>query len=127
MLHRLRDILLAELQVPNTSEATLAELRERATNVRELGGDHRLEAFIVRIAQFQGTDGDVEGLAGLAVNKPPQTWVDTDIDRAEVGLAELAQEVFASRNVRSREGQARQEALDGCHCRNGRPSDTCTR
>ena len=91
MLHRLRDILLAELQVPNTSAATLAELRERAKNIRELGGDHRLEAFIVRIAQFQGTDVDVEGLAGLAVNKPPQTWVDTDIDRAEVGLAELAQ------------------------------------
>ena len=91
MLHRLRDILLAELQVPNTSEATLAELRERATNIRELGGDHRLEAFIVRIAQFRGTNVDVEGLAGLAVNKPPQTWVDTDIDRAEVGLAELAQ------------------------------------
>ena len=91
MLHRLREILLAELEVPNTSEATLAELRERAKNIRELGGDHRLEAFIVRIAQFQGTDMDVEGLAGLAVNKPPQTWVDTDIDRAEVGLAELAQ------------------------------------
>lgn len=91
MLHRLREILLAELQVPNTSEATLAELRERAENIRELGGDHRLEAFIVRIAQFQGTEMDVEGLAGLAVNKPPQTWVDTDIDRAEVGLAELAQ------------------------------------
>ena len=91
MLHRLRDILLAELQVPNTSEATLAELRERAKNVREMGGDHRLEAFIVRIAQFRGTDVDVEGLAGLAVNKPPQTWVDSDIDRAEVGLAEMAQ------------------------------------
>ena len=91
MLHRLRDILLAELQVPNTSEATLAELRERATNIRELGGDHRLEAFIVRIAQFRGTNVDVEGLASLAVNKPPQTWVDMDIDRAEVGLAELAQ------------------------------------
>ena len=91
MLHRLREILLAELEVPNTSEATLAELRERAENIRELGGDHRLEAFIVRIAQFQGTDMDVEGLAGLAVNKPPQTWVDTDIDRAEVGLAEMAQ------------------------------------
>ena len=91
MLHRLRDILLAELQVPNTSDATLAELRERANNIRELGGDHRLEAFIVRIAQFQGTNADIEGLAGLAVTKPPQNWVDTDIDRAEVSLAELAQ------------------------------------
>lgn len=91
MLHRLRDILLAELHAPNTSEATLTELRARARNIRELGGDHRLEAFIVRIAQFRGTDVDVEGLAGLAVNKPPQTWVDSDIDRAEVGLAELAQ------------------------------------
>ncbi len=91
MLNRLKDLLLVELEVPNASLATLAELRARADNVRELGGDHRLEAFIVRIAEFQGSDADIEGLASMAVSKPAQLWVDTDIDRAEVELAELAQ------------------------------------
>ncbi|MDE0212324.1 MAG: hypothetical protein OXJ64_20885, partial [Boseongicola sp.] len=42
MLHRLRDIMLAELQVPNLSPQALAELRDRAENIRQLAGDFRL-------------------------------------------------------------------------------------
>ena len=64
MLNRMRETLLAELQVPNASPSMLAELRARADNIRELGGDHRLEAFIVRLARLEGSDEDMEGLAG---------------------------------------------------------------
>ena len=91
MLNRLREVLLAELQVPNASPAMLAELRARAENIRELGGDHHLEAFIVRLSGFEATDVDIEGLVALAINKPPHTWVDPDIDNATVELASLAQ------------------------------------
>ena len=91
MLHRLRETLLTELETPNTSEAMLAELRARAENVRQLGGDHRLEAFIIRLAQFQGGDEDMESLASLATSKPVPQWVDPDVDRAAVELADLAQ------------------------------------
>ena len=92
MLNRMRETLLAELQVPNASPSMLAELRARADNIRELGGEHRLEAFIVRLARFEGSDEDMEGLAGMAVNKPPRDWVDPDIDRATVELADMAQQ-----------------------------------
>ena len=100
MLNRLRETLLAEVQVPNTSDSMLAELRDRAENIRELGGDHRLEAFIVRLSAFRGDKEDMENLAGMAVNKPPRQWVDSDIDRAAVELAEMAHrfvraEIFA--------------------------------
>ena len=44
-----------------------------------------------RVAQFEGREEDVEGLASLAVNKPPRDWVDADIDRASFELAALAQ------------------------------------
>ena len=91
MLNRIREMLLAELQVPNASSSMLAELRARSANIRDLGGDHRLEAFVVRVAQFEGSEEDVEGLAGMAVNKPPRDWVDADIDRASIELATLAQ------------------------------------
>lgn len=91
MLHRLRDTLLGELQVPNASPPMLAELRARAENIRQLGGDHRLEAFVVRLAQFQGSDEDMESLASMATNKPSRSWVDPDINRAAVELAEVAQ------------------------------------
>ena len=91
MLHRLRETLLTELQVPNASGPMLAELRARAKNVRELSGDHRMEAFIMRLAQFFGTDADMESMASMVANKPAQSWVDADIDRATVELADAAQ------------------------------------
>ena len=90
MLARLREILLAELHVPSTAPSMLAELRERATNIRHLGGDHRHEAFIMRVEAFQGTERDLEELAGLAAGKPVRSWVDTDVERATIELANLA-------------------------------------
>jgi hypothetical protein len=91
MLHRLRDILLAELQVPNLSPQALAELRERAENIRQLAGDFHLEAFVGRLSQFDGTDTAFEGIASLAASKPPRDWVDPDLDRAAIDLADMAQ------------------------------------
>ena len=91
MLHRLRDIMLAELQVPNISPKSLMELRERAENIRQLAGDFRLDAFIGRLSQFDGSDESFEGIASLAANKPPRDWVDPELDQAAIELADLAQ------------------------------------
>ncbi len=92
MLRRLRETLLVELGVPSTSPSMLAELRARAENIRQLSGNHRLEAFILRMSQYQGTDSDMESLASMAVNKPPRQWTDADIDRAAVELADMARD-----------------------------------
>ena len=91
MLNRLRETLLSELQVPNSSPPMLAELRARAENIRELTGDYRMEAFVMRLSRFSGTDVDMESLASMIANKPARGWVDTDIDSATVELAEMAQ------------------------------------
>lgn len=91
MLIRLREVMLAELQVPNASAQSLKELRERADNIKQLAGDFHLDAFIGRLTQFEGTEADIEGIASLAASKPPQSWVDPDLDRAAVEIADLAQ------------------------------------
>ena len=91
MLHRLRDILLAELQVPNLAPQSLVEFRERAVNIRQLSGDFHVEAFVGRLSQFDGTDEAFEGIASLVANKPPRDWVDLDLDRAMVDIADMAQ------------------------------------
>ena len=91
MLHRVRDIMLSELQVPNLSPQSLFELRTRAENVRELTGDFRLEAFIGRLCQYDGNDEGFEGIASLIANKPPRDWVDPDVDHAGVEIAEMSQ------------------------------------
>ena len=92
MLNRLRDLLLGELRVPNTSASMLSELRDRAENIREVSGDHRLEDFIIRLARFNGRSAEIEDLAGMAVNKPTRNWVDSDVDKAALQLAELAEQ-----------------------------------
>jgi len=91
MLERLADTTLTELQVPNSSSQALADLRARAENVRDLGGDFDLNAFVNRLSEYQGTIGDIEGLAGFAVSKPSKDWIDSDLDKASVRLAEFAQ------------------------------------
>ena len=91
MLSRLRETLLGELQVQNASTSLLEELRARAENVRQLSGDHRLEAFVVRLAHFYGSEQDMESLASMATNKPASNWADADIDHAALALAEMAQ------------------------------------
>ena len=50
-----------------------------------------MEAFVMRLAQFSGSDADMEGLASMVANKPVHGWVDSDIDRTTVELAEMAQ------------------------------------
>ncbi|WP_186394576.1 ATP-binding protein [Stappia sp. TSB10GB4] len=92
MLHHLRDAMLGELQVPNIAPQALAALRERAENIRQLAGDFRLEAFVGRLSQFNGSDESFEGIASLAANKPPRDWVDPDLDKAAIDLADLAQQ-----------------------------------
>ena len=91
MLHRLRDIMLAELQVPNASPESLAELQDRAENIKQIAGDYRLDAFIERLARFDGSGEAFEGIASLAANKPPRDWVDSDLDRVAVEIADMAQ------------------------------------
>ena len=91
MLHRLRDIMLGELQVPNVSPQSLAELCKRAENIRQLAGDFRLDAFVGRLAQFDGSDESFEAIASLAANKPPRDWVDPDLDHSAIELADMAQ------------------------------------
>ncbi|GAB5351631.1 hypothetical protein [Qipengyuania sp. 483] len=92
MLARITDNLLLELDVPNSSSQALLELRDRAENIRELSGDFRLNAFIGRLSQFEGSRDDIEGLASLATNKPPRHWIDADLDNAGLELADFAQQ-----------------------------------
>lgn len=92
MLRGLMDRLLVELGVPDDSHSSLRRLRDRASNLTGIGGDHRLESFIVRLARFRGTGEDIEGIAGMAAVKPPRDFADHDIDRVIVELSDLAQQ-----------------------------------
>ena len=123
MLHRLRDLMLAELQVPNISPQSLAELRDRAENIRQLAGDFRLDAFVGRLSQFNGSDESFEGIASLAANKPPRDWVDPDMDQAAIELADMAQKFLRAETYARVKGRPdKRQAMAVVIGMNGRPA-----
>lgn len=123
MQHRMRDLMLAELRVPNISPQSLSELRDRAENIKQLAGDFRLDAFVGRLARFDGTDEGFEGIASLAANKPPRDWVDPDLDRAMIEIADLAQRFLRAETYARVKGRPdKRQAMAVVIGTNGRPA-----
>lgn len=90
VLDELKSLMLRELDVRSQGEEAFKDLRDRADNIRQIGGNLRLEAFVGRLTQFHGTREDMEGVASIAANKLPRDWNDGDRERAAVGIVELA-------------------------------------
>ena len=123
MLHRLRDIMFAELQVPNVSPQALVDLRDRAENIKQLAGDFRLNAFVGRLSQFDGSDESFEGIASLATSKPPRDWVDPDLDHAAIELADMAQRFLRAETYARVKGRPdKRQAMAVVIGINGRPA-----
>jgi len=123
MLHRMRDLMLAELQVPNISPQSLAALRKRAENIRQLAGDFRLDALVGRLAQFDGLDVSFEGIASLAANKSPRDWVDPDLDQAAIEIADMAQKFLRAETYARVKGRPdKRHAMAVVIGTNGRPA-----
>jgi hypothetical protein len=69
---------------------SLGRLRTRASVVKGISGNFRLDAFAGRLAVYEGSLADQEGLVMLALNKPTPSWVDNDIDAAVLQLCSWA-------------------------------------
>jgi len=123
MLRRLQDLMLAELHVPNDSPQSLAELRGRAENIRNLGGDFRLNAFVSRLCQFSGAEEEMEGITSLVLNKPTREWSDADLDQGSVEIADLAQRSIRAESFARVKGRTdKRQALAVVVGLNGRPT-----
>ncbi|MFT8781520.1 hypothetical protein [Acetobacter orientalis] len=90
ILDELKSLMMRELDVRGQDEDSFKNLRDRADNIRQIGGDLRLDAFVGRLTQFHGTREDMEGVASIAANKLPRDWNDGDRERAAVGIVELS-------------------------------------
>ncbi len=122
MLHKLRDQVLHELQVPSLAPQAINELNERAKTIKGITGDMRLEAFIGRLCQFDNEDSSIEQLVGLAINKPAKGWVDSDIDKAAVALINFAQQFNKHETIVRVDGRkGKREAMAVVVGMDGRP------
>jgi hypothetical protein len=90
MLLDIAKLVQSELNF-DVNDAGIEELHGRAAHLKGLTGELRLEAFVGRLTSYQATPEEVEGLAGLAANKPARDFTDHDVDRAKIELADLAQ------------------------------------
>jgi hypothetical protein len=88
----LADVLSATLQALDQADGDLAKLQTRAQTVKGIAGEFRLEAFISRLENFDGSDASIEGLISLGSSKPPAQWVDRDVDGALLQLGTWAHE-----------------------------------
>jgi energy-coupling factor transporter ATP-binding protein EcfA2 len=89
MLKGLSDLLIAELEIRDSSDASIEHLRARAKNVLDIDPLSTVNAFAGRLTEFANTERDIEGIVSLAVSKPPRDWVDADISRASAHIVEL--------------------------------------
>ena len=82
----------------------------------------RVEAFVGRLSQFDGTDEAFEGIASLAANKPPHSWVDPDFDRAMVDIADMTQKFLRAETFTRVKGRPeKRHAMAIVIGMNGRP------
>ena len=110
--HMLSEVEAKMFQALDASRDDLETLRTRASLVSGISGDLRLDAFAIRLANFDGSRAALEGILSLAAEKPPRDWVDRHIDVAILELAKFARhfrEAEAYVTVQGR--QAHSEAI----------------
>lgn len=92
LIKDMRQQLMDELQIDGKGKFALEEINLRAKNIMHVSGDFKLDAFAARLSTFKGTESEVEGLASLAADKPSRDWIDLDVSRARLRIAELSQQ-----------------------------------
>jgi hypothetical protein len=91
LLEKLGQSLLDGLQIDIMTPENIKKLNKRAENIRTMSGDFRVDAFATRLSKFDSTENDIAGIASLAANKPIHDWIDLDVERALIEIAELCQ------------------------------------
>lgn len=89
MLTRVRAHVVEAL---DHTDKPVEQLRLRASTVKGMTGDFKLDAFATRLQDFNTSEEAVEALISLAIDKPPAQWVDRDVDAALAKLSEWAVE-----------------------------------
>ena len=92
MIQTVGMLLTTELDIPLAPPAEINKLRERAKNIRGVAGNFQLDAFAARLSTFTASFIDMAGIISLANNKPPNDWIDLDIENAKKEILRLCTE-----------------------------------
>jgi energy-coupling factor transporter ATP-binding protein EcfA2 len=92
MIQSVGILMTTELDILLPTPVHIERLRKRAKNIKGVSGNFKLDAFAARISTFESTIADIEGIIGLANNKPLTEWIDLDIETAKKELMYLCNE-----------------------------------
>lgn len=87
---KIQEINEVVLKAIHHDHSDFSELQRRAKSIKGISGEFELEAFTNRIEEFDGSIEKTEALISLAVSKPPNMWVDRDLDSAILKLSDCA-------------------------------------
>lgn len=90
MLRKVLQRTLDTLDASMMTNEDINVLQARARTVHGISGNLQLDAFAGRLATMSHDQAAIEGLLGLALNKPPRDWNDRDIDATLIQLAQWA-------------------------------------
>lgn len=110
----LEQMRLALARALGVDPADFAGVAERAASIKDLTNDYNLEAFAMRAAAFEDSEGDVEGLISLLLHKPATAWSDRDREQALSDVAQFGRrfrELEALAVVRNRRSKTEALAL----------------
>jgi hypothetical protein len=83
----LNQVLVAVMNALDQSDLNFANLNNRAKLIKGIAGEFMMEAFVVRLENFDGSIQAIESLISLGSSKAPNQWIDRDIDAAMMQLA----------------------------------------
>jgi hypothetical protein len=83
----LNQVLIAVMNALDQSDHNFEKLNRRAKLIKGIAGEFMMEAFVVRLENFDGTPQAIESLISLGSSKAPNQWIDRDIDAALMQLA----------------------------------------
>jgi hypothetical protein len=92
MLRELGETICAAFGYHAFSASVIVELGNRGSKIAGVTGDLRLDGFARRLSGDEQLTGWVEGIGGLAANKPPRDWTDFDLERAKIEIVSLARQ-----------------------------------
>jgi hypothetical protein len=83
----LKQVLATVMDALDQSDLNYESLNKRAKVIKGIAGEFMMEAFVVRLENFDGSPQAIESLISLGSSKAPNQWIDRDIDAALMQLA----------------------------------------
>lgn len=102
----LKQVLDTVMSAVDQIDHNFENLNTRAKVIKGIAGEFMMEAFVVRLENFDGSNQSIESLISLGCSKAPNHWIDRDIDVALMQLAKWSHDFRQAETLAPMRGRA---------------------